>query len=424
MLEAERVDDDVVAGEWEPWLAERFVAYLLHDATGQRRPVADVERALERLSGQTGALARLALLAFLLDPELGLGAWLRDDVPAFLRRIRVRSEAVCELRRNAARGRVDWARTFAIRSTTRDPTWIASRSQRRTFDTPELVVVRHVLEVVRRTATTVLRTEGPGRTGWAKGLAETAALAAAATAHSALHEVPSRLPSASERGIARNSHDPTVRHAARVIDMHEAMQPEPDGQLLRDALARFALVPVNDDVRFQLFAMLAIIECIDSVVAPARRADSVVASSRNEVARWDGDSFTLLLHYDQAAEPGVHAALMRHYFGSSHPLRPDIRLVLVLNNSGRRRELLADAKRSTSRSYLADAHHKMRGYVADRPHVFAGCTPKALVLCPAASVAAPRAGDDVVFIGSPGHVDGTLRDAISTWWLSCRSDSS
>ena len=44
-------DDRLAQGSWEPWLAERFVAYLLNDAEGRSRPVADVESALVRLSG-------------------------------------------------------------------------------------------------------------------------------------------------------------------------------------------------------------------------------------------------------------------------------------------------------------------------------------------------------------------------------------
>lgn len=207
-----------------------------------------------------------------------------------------------------------------------------------------------------------------------------------------------------------------MRHAARVIDAHDAFLPEPESDRLRDALARFALVPLNDDVRFQVFAMLAIIDCIDSLVAPAPRVDRIVASNRDEIARWEGDGFVLRLHYDQAAENGVHAELMRHYFGSTQPLRPDLRL--ELHRDGRSRELIADAKRSTSRSYLADAHHKMRGYLADRPHAFAGCVPKALVMCPAARLGLPRPGDDVVFIGVAGRADGTLSSALSAWWNS------
>lgn len=414
MLEPTNDEDDLATGDWEPWLAERFVAYLLRDAAGQQRPAADVERALARLSGQPGALARLASLAFLLEPAIQLGEWLRDEVPAFLRRLRVRSVTVTDVRRNATRGRVDWARTIAIRNATRDPTWIASRSQRRTFDTPELVMVRHVLEIVRRTASAVLRVEGEARTGWTHMIAEHAALAAASTSHSALHEVPSRRPDSHERAVARASQDATVRHAAEILDAYDRLLPEPDAAHLRDALARFALVPLNEDVRFQVFALLAVIDCIDRLVAPATRLDRVVASGRDEVARWDGDGFSLLLHYDQAAEAGVHADVMRHYFGTSQPLRPDLRL--ELRRGGTTRELIADAKRSTSRRYLADAHHKMRGYLADRPKAFEGRRPKAVIVCPAATVGSPRPTDDVVFIGIAGHTNGALEDALRRWW--------
>ena len=141
MVEVCESDDELASGEWEPWLAQRFVAYLLRDSDGQPRPVEEVERALARLSGRADALARLASLAFLLDPDTEVAAWVRDVLPAFLRRVRVRSQVTTDLRRNAARGRIDWARTLAVRHATRDETWIASRSLVRTFDTPELVTV-------------------------------------------------------------------------------------------------------------------------------------------------------------------------------------------------------------------------------------------------------------------------------------------
>lgn len=412
--------DELGAGEWEPWLAQRFVAYLLHDAQREPRPSADVERALARLTQQPDALSRLASVAFLLDPMLRLEEWLRDDVPPFLRRIRVRSESVSDLRRGSVRGRVDWARTLAVRNATRDLTWAASRSLHRTFDTPELVVVRQALDTIRHSAQAVLRAEKDGRSGWTGMVAEMASVAAATTAHSALHAVPLRVPTPQEWSSARASQDPIVRHAARILDAHAALLPVPDGEHLRDALSRCGLFPLNDDVRFQVFVMLSFIECIDALVAPARRVDSIVASGRAEVACWRGDDFLLKLHYDQAADRGVHSDVMQHYFGRSQSLRPDLRLELV--RSGRTRELLADAKRSTSSSYLADAHHKMHGYLADRPHAFVDCTPKALVVCPAAGVGAPRPGDDVVFLGSGAHSDGTLRAALATWWTSTGID--
>lgn len=260
----------------------------------------------------------------------------------------------------------------------------------------------------------MLRVEGVAREGWSRTLHELSALASAAIRHSALRDLPGRRPEPSERVIARAHHDSTVRHSARLLDAYDTLLPTPDGEHLRDALARFALVPLDADLRFQVFALIAIIECIDGIVAPARRVDRLVAADRDEVARWDGDGFTLLLRYDQAAAPGVHAELMRHYFGTSHPLRPDLRL--ELRRGSHTRELIADAKRSTSRSYLADAHHKMRGYLADRPDAFEGSLPKAVVLCPVASVGPPRPDDDVVFIGIRGHTDGTLRAAIAAWW--------
>jgi hypothetical protein len=419
MDEASESDDELASGEWEPWLAQRFVAYLLRDADGRPRPIEEVERALARLSGRADAVSRLASLAFLLDPDTEVAAWVRDELPAFLRRVRVRSEVTTDLRRSAARGRIDWARTLAVRHATRDETWIASRSLVRTFDTPELVTVRYALDRVRGVAASFLRDGAANATGWSTAVAEMAASGATAVAHSALHDVPLRRPTPAERAIARASHDAAVRHAARIVDVHDELLPEPSSHRLRDALARFALVPLNEDTRFQVFALLAMIDSVERVAKPERRIDRVVESRRNEVVRWEGADFVLKLHYDQAAAAGVHLELMRHYFGRSQPLRPDLRLELT--RAGVTRELIADAKRSTRPSYLADAHHKMRGYIADRPEAFAGSTLKAIVMCPAEVVGVPRPTDEVAFVGIEARSGVGLDDAIAHWWRSVRN---
>jgi hypothetical protein len=415
MDEAVQQEDAFAAGEWESWLAEAFVAYLLRDADGQRRPPAEVERALARLSGQPDALVRLASLAFVLDPEARVEAWIRDEVPAFLRRIRVRSQALTTVRRNVVRGRIDWGRTIALRQATQDPTWIASRSLVRTFDTPELVTVRFVVDRIRAIAGAVLRAELAARSGWTASVAAIAALATAIESHSALQEVPVRRPDSAECAVARASHDPVVRAAARILDTHDELLPTPVSERLRDALSRFALVPLNEDVRFQVFAMLALIDCIDRLAGSAQRHDSILARDRDEVVRWDGSTFTLKLHYDQAAGSGIHADVMLHYFGRGQSLRPDLRLELT--RDGITRELIVDAKRSTRASYLADAHHKMRGYIADRPGAFMNGKPKAIVVCPAVDVGSPRPADDVVFVGvDAGRAGHGLANALSRWW--------
>ena len=409
-------DDGLAHGSWEPWLAERFVAYLLNDAEGRPRPVADVESALARLSGDPGALSRLGALAFLLDPDSQVRRWLTQTLPAYLRRLRVRSERVLDVRRGAARSAIDWPRTMALRAASFDETWTATRSYRRTTDTVELLTVRCALARIAAATAAVLRRDRPRRDGWTAEVAALGGLATGATSHTIFRDVPLRTPDRHERALARSSgQDPAVREAARILDVHDELLPVPRGDRLRDALARHALVPLVDDVRFQLFAMLAVVDCVDRVIGSADRRDALVRSGRDEVVTWRAEGFALALHYDQVAESGRHLDVMRHYFGRVQPLRPDLRL--VLRRGDQVRELLLDAKRSTQSSYLAEAHHKMHGYVADRPEAFIGSSPKAVVVCPANDVAHPRPGDDVVFVGvSCSAAGGSLEQAIRMWF--------
>ncbi|MCC7542070.1 MAG: hypothetical protein IT379_37975 [Deltaproteobacteria bacterium] len=415
VLDSTDSDEELTAGPWEPWLAERFLAYLLKGADGKPRPVADVERALARLSREPDALSRLAAVAFLLDPKERIRAWLLEEVPSYLRRIRVRSETHVEQRRGSVRGSVDWPRTLAMQRATQDSSWFLSRSLHRTLETPELLTVRYAVDRVRAAANTVLRPAAARVEGWTTTITDMAGAAAALAAHTLVRDVPLRRPDNAERSAARASYDDAVRRAASILDVHDELLPEPVDERLADALARHALVPLNEDIRFQIFSMLALVDCIERVIGPVDRRDSLIEPQRDAVVRWKGADFSLTLHYDQAADRGVHADVMSHYFGRFQPLRPDLRLVLARGDT--RRELIVDAKRSTRPSYLADAHHKMRGYIADRPHAFAGSIPKAVVMCPAQGLSPARPGDEVVFVGAESHAPGSsLERVVAAWW--------
>ncbi len=415
MAEAPDSESDLSAASWEPWLRERFVAYLLHGADGQPRPIADVERMLARLSGERDSLARLCALAFLLDPDSQVRAWMRDVLPPYLRRVRVRSESVLTVQRGAVRGSLDWNRTLSLQTSTQDPSWFATRSLRRTLETPELVTIRWVVERIRVAATMLLRGVRAEQLGWTSSVSALLDAANEAESHSVLRGVPVRRPRPDERLVARGSHDPAVRQAAQLLDVHDELMDEPAGPMLRDALSRHALVPLSHDTQFQLYALLSLVDAVERVVGTLDRADAVIGPGRAEVVRWVGAGFEILLHYDQAAGPGAHADVMKHYFGRVQSLRPDLRLVAT--RDGITRELIVDAKRSWSSRYLADAHHKMHGYIADRRHAFEATVPKAIVVCPVDAVGEPRPQDDVVFVGAAASVpDCALDRAVRTWW--------
>ena len=64
MLEPTNDEDELATGDWEPWLAERFVAYLLRDAAGQQRPAADVYNIAPEYFGFTFVLNGVGLIVF------------------------------------------------------------------------------------------------------------------------------------------------------------------------------------------------------------------------------------------------------------------------------------------------------------------------------------------------------------------------
>lgn len=401
--------------DWEPWLQQRFAVYLLAHADRSQRPVEDVGRALERLTQSPGALPRLGALAFLLDPAITVEQWLEATLPRYLSRIRVRTERVIETTRGVVRGRPDWVRTQRLQRVSGDRTLFVGSAVLRTLETPELVTVRWALARIRAAATEALGRKAKHSEGWTTRVARFAQAAAIAESHFVLRQVPVRAPTPAERAVAVASSEPAVREAAALLAAHARLVPRPDELALRDSLSRFALAPVNIDVRFQLFALLALLDALGRALPNIIRVDTAIDYDREHVAAWRGADFELRVHYDNGAEEGVHRDLMRHYLHTNRFLRPDLRVVLQRGSA--ERELILDAKRSSDLGYLAESHHKMRGYLADRPHCFRYEGVKAVIICPGRGLGSPRPKDDVVFVGHDAGVPGGALEVAVGGWL-------
>lgn len=387
---------------WTSWLNERFPRFALRDAHGQRRPRDDVARVLARMHGRPGALSRLAGIAFLLDPETRTHPFVVDDVPALLRRVLPSSVRHREERRGAAQGRIDWARTLDVRRRTHDRTWFVSARARRTFNVPALRMVRWLLgQVLTISRDVVPGARTPGQS-WVGRVAEMELAGGVALAHAALRDLDSTLPGEIEESACAHSADPVLRNAAQLYSRHSRLVRRRDDDALADAVARYSLVPCDEAKRFELFTLLATIDALSSVLGRPPDVDELVTHDRDDVASWCVDGGNLRVFYDHAAAGGRHCDVLNHYFGIRASLRPDVRV--SVERAGRVKDLLIDAKFSHEVSYMSDAHHKMLGYIADRPHAFVDGGPKSVVMCPLAVDGAPRDDDDVVFL-SPLALD-------------------
>lgn len=407
--------------DWEAWLRTRFPAYLRGFAEGTDRPAEAVAEALARLSGDSRALARLGAIAWLLDPELGVETFVTLEVPRYLRSLPPRTVREIEERRGVARGRLDWKRTLDLRRRTSDATWLVTATPRRTFVSPGTRMLRWILgricEVVELAAPGALsETEGT----WKRDLADIFRAAQAALRHAAMRDLPFERPDEWVRAACAQDRDPVVQEAAGLAVAHDRLVPPRDREALQRSLERYSLAPLDEDQRFEIFALLSVRDALDTLTGRPGSI-SLIDERRDSVARWSVGDATLKLHYDQPAPSARHAAVMWKFFAVSAGLRPDVRV--VLERGGERIVLVVDAKRSEKLDYLAASDLKMLGYVADQPSIFAIGAPQAIVVCLREALF-PGATERISFVGPRGCApEGALQQMLGAWLIAARSIS-
>lgn len=401
---------------WETWLEGQFPAYLLRCAEGHPRPATAVARALARLAGDADSLHQLAALAFLLDPGSGVERLVCDDLPAYLRRIHPRSERVREELRGHVRGRIDWGRTLVLRQQTHDPARAITTSLRRSFSTPELLLVRWLVERIRLAAATLGPSDYARDDLWVGRLSRIHNAAETCLRHAALRDLPESRPTLDTYRACQQSRDAAIRHAAGVARDHANLLPRPKLEHLRDALARYSLVPYQPETRFELYILLTLIESIDRAWPAATRKNTLIAANRRAIATWREGHAVLRLFYNQPAERGAYTHALRHAYDARAHLRPDLRL--VFEDDRRKVELLLDAKLSSELGYLRAAYLKMHGYLADRPHAFRNdVLPKAIILAERRLIRLPVPTEPVVYLDPTSCHEAGALDTLITHWL-------
>ncbi|MGF1469916.1 MAG: hypothetical protein ACFCGT_27645 [Sandaracinaceae bacterium] len=344
-----------------------------------------------------------------------------DLIPRLLRRVYPHTNRVIDERRGSARGRIDWARTLDLRTRTRDRSWFVGVSPRRSFETPELLLVRFMVERVVRTIADLSGEVLKAKAGWVADLAALRTSALRSRAHAALRDLPVVWPTPAQRSRCANSREPVVRAALRVLGHQDQLLPNPSQDALATTVSRFALSPLDINKRFELFALLSVMELLDHILDAFPREDALITPDRAQVATWQLPAGTVSLFYDQSPDPARHAEVIGHYFETTASVRPDIRLRFESNASAR--ELYLDPKCSEEMTYLAHSHLKMQGYVADAPERFVDPGPKVVLITPREVKGEPRWWyDPVSYVSaddcSPG---GRLHQLLLAWLEGARA---
>lgn len=334
---------------WEAWLEARFAAYLLRAAAVERRGGVDVGPALARLSGTPDALASLGAISFLLDPAHDLMKLVGRLIPQHLDHVAPTMLREDETSRGRMRGRIAWSRTLALRQRTRDPILFSTSVARRTHAASELPLLRWLLERILAATQIVhdlarLGDRRAAREGWSVALAALHQGATECLRHAALRELPDRRPTSDERRICQFSRHEALRAAAAAAARHDLLLPAPVGDVLKDSLSRFALVPFAAERRFEIFSLLAVMEAIDRAWPQASRVDTLISRKRKAIAVWTSGAWRLRLIYDQRSPAGRYSDLLGHYLDVRGVLRPDVRLTPAQRRVICRRQALGAAE--------------------------------------------------------------------------------
>lgn len=403
---------------WESWLRENFAAYLMRAARGEARPEEAVARALARLSGSPGALTRLASLGFLLDPTLT--TLVCDDLPRFLDHVTPTTRRDEHESRGFARGRIAWARTIARRQQTRDPLVFITSVARRSFHSPELLVLRWLLDRVLTGIDSVRGLAGVdtlhARTDrWPDRLAALHRAAHEAMRHVTVRDLPATPPGPDARRVAANSRHEFVRATSRALALHDELLPVPRGPALARVLAAHALSPNDGPRRFELYFLMSLADAVGRVWPDATRHDSLIDPKRKEVIVWSVPGWTLGLRYDHKSPAGHYSRTLLHAFNLKGFLRPD--LWLTLHGPGTKAELYLDAKLSVDDHYLKISAQKMLASLIDRAGSFLSPGPCGVLLSLRSIDHAPDLDTPLAFLDPSACTAGAALDRLIETWL-------
>ena len=352
----ERVLEEVADGLW------RYVAR-------HARAVAPAERLLADLTGLTpAALDTLRHLHLLLSDEVAV--FVDAALPALLRRLRAVAPPRPLAGRAAVRGRIAWGATSAARARSGgDRALYVTMAPCQSYSTAETRLLARTLDgLAAACAALRMHLAGEPARGWTETLA---ALAAAVTRArgdprlAAVERDDAQAPA--DLAACRRSPHTAVRLLAAAYTRYRDLVERPISTALIDALRQRALVPLDDDTLYELWALLGAATVFDDAgwaldMAALAGQDAVPFTYRAP----DGRAVARLRfghtpsHWRRGSR---YRAVFQHYGLSGAVRRPD--LIVEVRRGAVRRYLLVEVKRTRDPGYIADSIYKVLGYLAD-----------------------------------------------------------
>lgn len=402
--------------DWEVWLGEQFPGFLLPASMHQAVQPEVAARFLARL-GRPDHLRVLQAAALLSPPAEAesLRALVLEHTPRLLDALPSRTEVHTRRWQDGYQGRLDARATLAERLAG-SPSAFVTRARRRSHDLPETVVLKQVLTRLGRELGR-LRGAGFAAAAWMRPLEGLDRRIVQLVDGTVLRHVEDRPLAPGDLDAARSAREAAYRSAASWHrKMREAFD-EPTAEATARVIARGALAPASEDVRFELAVVLRLLAALRDAVDDAEPGRwsldlGIIHAGRKDVASLCRDDGThIALHYNESILPrGPRDLGTSHYFDSAGRLRPDWTLEVATPGS-RPRYVVGEVKRSHDAGYVRGGFSEAVLYRFEYADSLWGAL-KSVLVVPGYVPGAPRAGDATVAVGWAAWVPNIVVDGI------------
>jgi hypothetical protein len=403
----------------DPGRPARFLSSIGRGIEAAQDQPVDAEILAAFLDRLAGGGADVELLANAIDlAHGGYAAFCTEHLPHLLDALaneRLAEDAVVG---PALRGNPRWDRTMVARRTGRIPrTHFVSRLPARSFDLPENVLVRWLLDSLSAAVEGMaLRV---GSAALPDGLLRIREAVETALSHRWFREVTvAAFPTEAMFAAASRQRLPAYRIASGLA----RRRAEKDLRRVRgrwfkvfDFLRANWLSPVDTDDLFELFALALVLDVLEVNLGlgPAREY-GLALRGRDHVALYDlpgGD--TLRVFFDQsprttlAASSQYQQTVLVHHGLTGSARRPDVTLVRKPALDGRQTVMFIEVKETGQTRYASDSIYKAFGYLQDFSLLWGPDEPGPRIVLLFPADVAPRAGvvvaeQDVLLLSSNG----------------------
>ena len=391
-------------GDWEGWLAGEFPGFLLPSSMHKAIAPEVAARFLARL-GRPDHLRVLQGAAAFSPPEVAeaLRGFVHELVPRLVEALPSQTEVYARRWEEGFQGRLDVRATLAERLAG-SPSTFVTRARRRNFDLPETVLLKHVLERLRRELER-LRDAGliPGA-AWSTGVDGCQHRIDELLEGTVLRQVGDRPVEAGDVAAARSAREPAFRAAADWFERMRVAFDAPDEAATAALIARGALAPASADTRFEIAVVLRLLGAVWgrlSAAEPGRwKLDrGLIHAGRRDLAvlRRD-DGARIEVYYNQVVLPeGPRDSGAAYYFGTMGRLRPDWTVAVTLPGVPTR-FVVGEVKHTSDGGYERTGFSEAVLYRFEYGDKLSGWL-KSVLVVPGHVAGAARLGDPTIAVG-------------------------